>query len=145
MKKNLFPIDFAEKTITATKTTLKKASNPNTPEYKELATLMEKHRDFRIVTKEIKKSSAEHHPGVTKEFIEAFISIKENAALLKKQYEKVCKDYKFPMVRKWFLETFPNFDMEAAKKEIEAAALAKIKSVNDEPQAQDNMTEASES
>ena len=33
---------------------------------------------------------------------------------------------KFPLVRKWFLNTFKNFDMETAKKEIEQAIFAEI-------------------
>ena len=33
----------------------------------------------------------------------------------------------FPLVRKWFLTTFKEFDMEEAKREIEEAKLLKIK------------------
>ena len=35
---------------------------------------------------------------------------------------------KFPLVRKWFLNTFKNFDMATAKKEIEQAIFAEIAS-----------------
>ena len=37
---------------------------------------------------------------------------------------------KFPLVRKWFLDTFKNFDMATAKDEIEKAILAQIGSVS---------------
>ena len=41
--KNLFAIDFANNTIVASKTTLKKASIPNSAEYKALKGLLERY------------------------------------------------------------------------------------------------------
>ena len=37
---------------------------------------------------------------------------------------------KFPLVRKWFLDTFKNFNMEEAKDQITAAQIAKINAVS---------------
>ena len=52
--KNLFAVNFAENTITASKTTLKKASVPNSPEYKALMKLMKQNPTFTIEEKKIK-------------------------------------------------------------------------------------------
>ena len=54
--KNLFVVNFAENTIIATKTTLKKASVPNSPEYKTLMKLMKQNPTFTVAVKEIKKA-----------------------------------------------------------------------------------------
>lgn len=43
--KNLFTVSFAENTIIATKTTLRKASIPNSPEYKAL---MKQNPKFKV-------------------------------------------------------------------------------------------------
>lgn len=125
--KNLFAIDFASKTIVASKTTLKKASVPNSPEYKELMKLMKQNPTFTIAEKKIdQKEGKKTYAGLNKDFIMQYLSIQTNAEELKKQYEKAAEMGKFPLVRKWFLNTFENFDMATAKKKIEDALLAKI-------------------
>jgi len=125
--KNLFAVNFADNTIIASKTTLKKASVPNSPEYKELMKLMKKHPTLTIAEKDIKKAEGKKtYEGLNKAFIEKYLSIQTNADTLNEQYAKASEMGKFPLVRKWFLNTFKNFDMETAKKEIEQAIFAEI-------------------
>lgn len=117
--KNLFTVNFAEMSIVATKTTLKKASVPNSPEYKALMELMKQTPTFAIAEKKIKKAAGKtDYKGLTSAFIKQYISIQKNAEELTGQYEKASKIGKFPLVRKWFLDTFKSFDMETAKEEI---------------------------
>ena len=125
--KNLFAIDFANNAIVASKTTLKKASIPNSAEYKALMKLMKQNPTFAIVEKDIKKAEGKQtYKGLNATFIEKYISIQANAADLTAQYEQAAKMGKFPLVRKWFLSTFENFNMELAKAEIEKAIFAEI-------------------
>lgn len=131
--KNLFAINFAENTIIASKTTLKKASIPNSPEYKALMKLVKQNPTFAITEKAIKKAVGKKtYEGLNKEFIMQYLSIQTNAEEMKKQYEKAAEMGKFPLVRKWFLNTFENFDMASAKEEIVAAQIAKINAVSAE-------------
>ena len=125
--KNLFAIDFANNTIVASKTTLKKASIPNSAEYKALMKLTKQNPTFTVVEKEIKKAEGKNtYKGLDKAFVEKYISIQDNADDLNKQYAKAAEMGKFPLVRKWFLNTFENFNMELAKAEIEKAIFAEI-------------------
>ena len=125
--KNLFAIDFANNAIVASKTTLKKASIPNSAEYKALMKLMKQNPTFAIVEKDIKKAEGKQtYKGLNATFIEKYISIQANAADLTAQYEQAAKMGKFPLVRKWFLNTFETFNMELAKEEIEKAIFAEI-------------------
>lgn len=127
--KNLFAVNFAENTIVASKTTLKKASIPNSPEYKALMKLMKQNPTFTVAEKEIKKAEGKNtYEGLNKAFIEKYISIQENSDDLNKQYKMAAEMGKFPLVRKWFLNTFKNFDMATAKAEIEQAIFAEITS-----------------
>ena len=74
--KNLFAVNFAENTITASKTTLKKASVPNSPEYKALMKLMKQNPTFTIEEKKIKEATGKKtYEGLNKAFIEKYISI----------------------------------------------------------------------
>ena len=125
--KSLFTVCFEDNTIIATKTTLKKASVPNSPEYKALMKLMKQNPTFAVVVKEIKKAEGKKtYAGLKNDFIKDYISIKENAEELEQQYNKAYEMGKFVMARKWFLNTFKNFDMEEAKREIAKARLAAI-------------------
>ena len=140
--KNLFAIDFAENAIIASKTTLKKASVPNSAEYKALMKLMKQNPTFSVAVKEIKKAEGKNtYEGLNKAFIEKYISIQTNAADLKAQYEQAAKTGKFPLVRKWFLNTFKNFDMETAKREIEQAIFAEIAAATEKKSPVLTMTE----
>ena len=74
--KNLFAIDFANNTIVASKTTLKKASIPNSAEYKALMKLMKQNPTFTVAEKEIKKAEGKNtYKGLDKAFVEKYISI----------------------------------------------------------------------
>ena len=129
--KNLFAVNFSENTIIASKTTLKKASIPNSPEYKELMKLMKANPTFAVAEKEIKKPEGKTtYKGLNDAFIKEYISIQKNADALNKQYAKAAEMGKFPQVRKWFLDTFKNFNMELAKMAIEKARLDEIKAAS---------------
>ena len=83
-----------------------------------------------VEKKEIKKAEGKKtYKGLNDDFIKQYISIQDNAADLTVRYEDAAKKGKFPMIRKWFLDTFKNFDMETAKKEIEKAIFAEINSI----------------
>ena len=140
--KNLFAYDFTNNTIVASKTTLKKASIPNSPEYKALMKLMKQNPTFTVAEKEIKKATGKKtYEGLNKAFIERYISIQTNSTDLKGQYEQAAKMGKFPLVRKWFLDAFENFDMAAAKVEIEQAIFAEIAAATEKKSAVLTMTE----
>ena len=140
--KNLFAVNFAENTIIASKTTLKKASIPNSPEYKALMKLMKQNPTFTVETKVIKEATGKKtYEGLNKAFIEKYISIQDNAGDLNEQYAKASEMGKFPLVRKWFLNTFENFDMATAKKEIEQAIFAEIASAAEKKPAVITKTE----
>ena len=140
--KNLFVINFAENTIVASKTTLKKAGNPNSTEYKEMMKLMKKHPNFTVVEKIIKEATGkETHKGLKKNIIEAYIGIQNNATDLMAQYEAAAKQGKFPLVRKWFLSTFKDFNLEEAKEEIAKARIAEITKITAPVENKDNVEE----
>ena len=142
--KNLFYVDIPNATIYASKTTLKKTRVPNSPEYNELVGLLTRHHNFKIVEKEIKKAKGkETYKGLTSDFIKQYISIQKNKETLEAQYKEAFKLGKFPLVRKWFLDTFKNFDMEQAKAEIENVVLGEIRTITASTDANQTTTKPS--
>ena len=128
--KNLFAYDFVKNTIIASKTTLKKASVPNSPEYKALMKMIDKQPTFRVVEKEIStnKSKKTYH-GLTIEVMRTHILAQENSELLMAEFEESMKEgkSKYPMAKKWFVAQFPNFKITEGKKAVSDAKIAKIK------------------
>lgn len=128
MNARYFRFDFPNNAIVGSKTAIKKAGNPASKEYEELKKMRKLQPDFQIVQKDVKKSPGKQsYKGLNRNFVEAYISIQSNADTLNKQYMEAQEMGTFPLVRKWFLTTFKEFDMEEAKREIEEAKLLKIK------------------
>lgn len=144
--KSRFFVDFQNNAIVGSKTTLKKASIPGSPEYKELMKLVKQHVTFVVVEKEIKKAEGKKtYVGLNKSFMLDYINTQENSEHLKKEFGQALRIGKFPLVRKWFLNTFKDFDMEAAKEAIDEATFAKIaKNAIEKPIENDDMLKAIE-
>lgn len=125
--KNLFCYDFVNQTIVASKTTLRKAGIPGTPEHKELTKMLKKNPTFTVAEKEIKKATGKNsYSGLNKALMEDYISIQDRADELREQYDRALEKGRFPLARKWFLSTFENFHVATAKEEIEIARVAAI-------------------
>ena len=128
--KNLFAFDFVNHTIIASKTTLKKAGIPSSPEYKELMKMIAKQPTFRVVEKEININTNKNtHKGLTFELMKAHIEAQDDSKALMVEFEEVQKfgKSKYPLAKKWFLEQFPNFKITEAKKAVSKAKIAKVK------------------
>ena len=125
--KNLYAFDFVNKTIVASKTTLKKASKPNSPEYKELMKMIAKQPTFSVVEKEISiKENKKTYSGLNYDVMEAHIMAQENHEKNLATFRKAKKDYKYPTIKSWFLSTYPSFKMNDAKKAVTKAKLVKV-------------------
>ena len=90
--KNLFAFDFINNTIVASKTTLKKAGKPGSPEYKELMKMIAKQPTFRVVEKEItiNKNKRDYH-GLTIDVMKAHIEKQANKDILMAEFEEAMK------------------------------------------------------
>jgi len=128
--KNLFAYDFINNTIVASKTTLKKAGKPGTPEYKELIKMIAKQPTCRVVEKEIAVNGTKKtYHGLTMEVMKTHIEKQENKDTLMAEFEEAMKfgKSKYPLAKKWFLEQFPNFKITEGKKAVSNAKIAKAK------------------
>lgn len=120
-KRSLFSVDVVAKTITASAATLSRAKNPNSKEYVELCLLLADHPGFKVKEKASNKTT---YDGMTFNFMRAYINIQTDRDELMDEFEAVklsCGE-KYPIVKKWFLDTFKNedgkFNMNKAKREI---------------------------
>ena len=128
--KNLFAYNFVNNTIVASKTTLKKAGIPNSPEYKALMKMIDKQPTFRVAEKEISTNTRKKtYRGLTIEVMRTHILAQENSELLMAEFEESMKEgkSKYPLAKKWFVAQFPNFKITEGKKAVSDAKIAKAK------------------
>lgn len=112
-------VDIITKTITISKAFYKKASDPRTAEYRELRTAVIENADFRIV---FKTSDKKTYKGLNiakmKAYIETQPNSEENLKSLDRAIEVAeTKGSKYPLIKKWFLEKFPNYKLSEVTSE----------------------------
>ena len=128
-----FTVDFAEKQIIGTVTSLNKAKYPGSDEYKELCELMDAHPRFKVTAKPVKENkSKQTYKALNFTFIEAYISIQSDKEQIMREFEAIKISAKnlgrsvYPDTKRWFIDRFSSedkpFDMDEAAREIETAA-----------------------
>ena len=128
--RSLFVFDHVNKTIVASKSSLKKAGRPNTPEADLLASMMNQHPDYAVVEKEIKTNASKNaYDGLTMELMKAYIEIQNDAEEMIQVYNRVVKmateqHKKYPLTKSWFVGVYKNFNVEDAQKAINAHLIA---------------------
>ena len=113
--KNLFVIDFPTSSIVASATTLKKARKPESSEYRVLTELLCVHPNFCVIEKDIqKKPGKKTYKGLTFQTMLDYIRTQTNSEDKIKAYNAVrriakVKGCEYPLTKKWFLKTYPDY------------------------------------
>ena len=111
----IFTYNFVNKTIVGTKSAINRANMGKNPEYTTLCEMLAAHPDFTVAEKQIKRNpDKKKYNGLTlprmKEYIETQPKgeerLREFAAI---QKVAAAKGAKYPLTKKWFLATFPEF------------------------------------
>ena len=117
-------IDFAKNRIVMTRAFARKASDPSTKEYRELKDTMETFPTFSVEHHTIKKCSGkESYKGLNYSFMYYYINTYVEESKREKAMEDLetqifltkCHSKRFPTVRKWFLETYPEINSNYGK------------------------------
>ena len=111
----IFTYNFVNKTIVGTKSAINRANMGKNPEYTTLCKMLAEHPNFTVTEKQINhKADKKKYNGLTlprmKEYIETQPNSKERliefAAI---QKVAKAKGALYPLTKKWFLATFPEF------------------------------------
>lgn len=115
-KKNVRPnivLDFEKKTITVTKEFYKKAREYESPEYNSMMRVCREYADYALIVYSIKKKEdKESYRGLTYQYMEEYIRMHNNAevnmnAFKELRHQAECHSIRYPVIKKWFLETYP--------------------------------------
>lgn len=133
----IFTYNFANKTIIGSKSAINRANKGINPEYRVLTAMLEAHPTFNVVEKTIKKSeNKKTYGGLTIETMKSYISTLDDSKSKLIEFNAIimvaeAKGAKYPLTKKWFLKTYPEFKSnnveasESAKKQVEEAMRAK--------------------
>ena len=129
--KSIIKIDYENRVIHYNKTFETKASNPNSKEHEQLVRCCQQFPSFRIERRTIKKNlSKETYAGLTYGYMENYIRTHSSLADVKKvlkEFEELklisechSKSKRYPTIKKWFLEKYP----EVARFGVKTEAIA---------------------
>lgn len=136
--KKTFNYNFVEKTIVGSKAAIERANRGLNPEYAELTEMLAAHPEFTVSVKAIqKKEGKKTYSKLTfdrmREYIETQFSDKDELNKKLTEFEAIqkvakSKGAKYPLTKKWFLLTYPEFKengvSEAESDETQKALLA---------------------
>ena len=130
-------INHFDKEILISKTFEKAAHNPNSREYKELMEVMNTHPTYKLAQRSIKKNTKkETYAGLTYKFMRDYIILhstpEEEIAAVAEFDEKILiskchsKAQRYPSIKKWFLEKYPEVDGAEINTENEKDEIADV-------------------
>lgn len=113
-------IDRANSRIVMTSKFAKKADDPRTEEFRLLQEVMETFPTFKVQNHTIKKNpNKECFKGLTYDYMREYIKTHEDEDTVEYALAKLedliftskghSKGYRYPTIKKWFLEMYPNF------------------------------------
>lgn len=111
----IFTYNFVNKTIVGSKSAINRANKGINPEYRELTAMLAEHPNFSVVEKNIKKNDDKKtYSGLTIETMKAYIKTLDNSRSKLIEFEAIQKVAKakgamYPLTKKWFLNTYPEF------------------------------------
>jgi hypothetical protein len=113
MKQANIKIDFAAKKIVLSKRFSEQASKVDTAEYHDLQRVRIDYPDFEVSVKQIRRNeNKESYLGLNYAFMEKYIMLQPDAEARMEEYQEKrliseCHSVRFPAIKKWFLETYP--------------------------------------
>ena len=121
MTKSHITLDFDNKTLNLTKSFYNKACKVGSPEYKELRTAMSENPKFNIAV--VGNANKKTYGSLTIQRMREYIATQADAEKNLRILDRVIKIAKtkgamYPLTKKWFLKTFPEYKMEITDGEI---------------------------
>lgn len=126
--KNVLKVSHADRMIVMDRTFAKFADNTMSPEYAHLQQVRRDYPTYTVVQRQIKKNAKqEHYHGLTYAYMEDYIASHGNADD-RRTYDEMkliskchSKGFRYPTIKAWFLERFPEIKEFGIQKDEEEA------------------------
>lgn len=138
--KNTLRLNHAERTIVMDKTFAKFAADTMSPEYAHLQQVRQDYPTYTVVQRQIKKNvKQEHYHGLTYTYMENYIashgSMEDRRTYDEMKLISKChsKSFRYPVIKSWFLERFPEIKTFGVPVEEEAEIEAPVEAHAEAP------------
>ena len=131
-----FTFDHIRKAIVGSEFNFKMAGNPEKPQYGALMAAMDRHPSYTLtpIASKKKVEKKQSYEGLTMDLMEEYLKVYEGeladvarAKFAEMKAKKEEKKIAYPTIKSWFLDLFPNFNVNKAKMEIKAKKLESAK------------------
>lgn len=121
-----FTYDHIAKKIVGTELNFKKSGIPGSEQDEELMARIAEHPNYTFrISKPMKEKNS--YKGLNRPLIHDYLDCFGSEEMMEK-FQKMKEDGTgFPYIKSWFLDLFPKFNVEKAKKEIREYRLGKVK------------------
>ena len=124
MNKNGITVNMENRALTVSKAFYKRASVYGSTEYEQLKRAMDENQGFKV---EIKSGERKTYIALTFKRMAEYIKTQPNSENRMREFEAVkkiaeAKGSKYPLTKKWFLFTYPEYKKNEVS-EIEAASM----------------------
>ena len=128
--KNVLKVNHANRTIVMDRTFAKNSAVVGSKEYDMLQAARRDYEDYTVVRREIKKNpNKESYRGLTYEYMENYILTHAKKERRIREFKEMillseCHSKRYPQIKKWFLESYPEVVkyLPKADENIEAKA-----------------------
>lgn len=126
--KNVLKIDMVNSAIVMDRTFARKCVIVGSAEYEKLQVARQNYPTYRVMRREIKKNpSKECYRGLTYAYMEKYISTHSIGTEIMNKYNELrlrteCHSVRYPHIKKWFLEQFPEVNEFTISEDIEKEA-----------------------
>ena len=116
-------VDHTKKRIILGKAFSKKQSDIDSEEYAKLCEVVQMFPKYRVVVKQIAKNpQKESYKGLTYRYMERYIAVK-GTRVDRQEYDDMrllaeCHSKRFPVIKQWFLDKYPEVREYGAKAEF---------------------------
>lgn len=151
--KNTCRVDFANSRIIMDRTFAKKCENTSSSEYAQLQRVRADYPSFTVIRKQIKRNDdKECYKGLTYAYMERYIALHDDKegtihkAFAEMKLLSECHSVRYPVIKKWFLEQFPEVakfgvTSQEEEKKDKSSNVAPLSVRTNEPQANiDNLS-----
>ncbi len=133
--KNTLKVDFAKEQIIMDRTFAQKVTNTSSSEYAHLQQVRKDYPDFKVITRKIKRNpDKETYKGLTYEYMEDYIvthESKETVTEVLAEFHELklisrchSQSKRYPVIKKWFLDKYPDIAKFGNNEENTAAEAA---------------------
>ena len=132
-----FTYNFVEKAIIGSKAAINRANKGMNPEYTELKKMLAEYPTFSVQEKVIQKNKDKKtYHNLTFERMAEYINTQKDSEKRMKEFETVkviaaAKGAKYPLTKKWFLETYKDYKEHEVTEEERKPLLEQVESASE--------------